>query len=201
MHTRLLFLLPFLLFFAAKLQAQYEGEYLGGYAGIVTAKGDFTDVFKTGFEAGVTYRNQRAGSSWNMRIGYIRMEPQSAYEQTDSSVYYLEPFRGLDFRFGLDFHLFSDNGYRKFFPTLGLDMAYQLTRLEGVLASGAFEEIGRLTGAPVVGLQYHIKDNLMLRAHAEWSFSFGSDINIGTGTAKLESTLLPGYFLSVHHKL
>jgi hypothetical protein len=193
------FLLSF--WFAHPVFAQYEGEYLGGYLGVVTAKGDFTDVFKTGFETGLTYRNQHTRSTWNMRVGYIRLEPTAAYEQTDTSAYYLEPFRGLTFRFGMDFHLFNDNGYRKLYPTLGLDMAYQLTRLEGVLPGGAFEEIGRLTGAPVLGMNYHINDNLALRAHAEWSFSFGTDITVGTGEAKLESTLLPGYFATLAYRL
>ncbi len=161
-----------LFLFSTWLHAQYEGTYFGVHTGLVVPGGDFGGLFKPGFETGLYGYNHSGRFTFGYRVSYLRLAPAAAYANTGSQSY-LQPFQGGILSISSLFHLFSDDGYRKFYPLLGFSIAYQYVELAGTDGFSEFSEFGRYGAAPVGGLNYTVTDNFAIRLLYEHTFSFG----------------------------
>lgn len=155
------------------MHAQYEGTYLGAHAGVVMPGGDFNGFFEPGFETGLYGYNHNGNFSFGYRASYLRLTPADAYAYANGSQPYLKPLQGGVLSISSLFHLFSDDGYRKFYPLLGFSIAYQYLQLAGADGFSEFSEFGRYGVAPVGGMNYNVTDHLAIRLLYEHTFSFG----------------------------
>ncbi len=195
---KILVFLPLFLF-STWLHAQYEGTYFGIHTGLVLPGGDFDGLFKPGFETGLYGYNHSGTFTFGYRVSYLRLAPADAYAAQPGSSSYLQPFQGGVLSLSSLLHLFSDDGYRKFYPLLGLSIAYQYLELAGTDGSSEFSEFGRYGAAPVGGLNYNVTDNFAVRLLYEHTFSFGGSQGSG-GLAVGSVATLPALNLLVGYR-